>query len=263
VSLAPSSGAALDDGLALFHRTLAELCRSETPLPRAFRIIEAEADTKALARAAGSMAADVEAGTSLSDAYAAHSKTFSPLYAQLVKAGEDSGDLAGALEQIAHHAAHRAAVAARLRGALAYPITTAVFVLLVGAGVLIFATPKLSTFTERVSGNSPLPIALLALGGLAAVVLIALWFSWRQGRTGSGSFRLPILGPLRLTAAKASLASTLALLLRREVPLHEALRKPAGARLAPWRTSPGSTACDSPAVWIASLYSCALPWSWS
>ncbi len=225
MSLALSSGARIDDGLALFHRTLAELCRSDVPLPRALRIIEAEADTKSLARAARAMAAEVEGGTKLSDTYAQHSEVFPRLYARLVASGENAGDLAGTLEQIASHAAHRASVASRMRSALAYPITTAVFVLLLGVGVLSFASPRLAVFAESVSGTSPWAITLAALGGLAAVVGGVCWFSWRRARTTGGGFRLPILGPLRLAAARASLASTLALLLRRELPLRDALRE--------------------------------------
>jgi general secretion pathway protein F len=219
------SGAGLGDEVALFHRTLAELCRASVPLPRALRILEAEAESKALGRAARAMADDVEAGRTLSEAYAAHGRVFPALYRRLVASGERSGDLPGALEQIAGHAAHRADVAARMRRALAYPVTTAIFVLLVGVGALTFASPRLWAFTERVSGSSPWPVALGALGGLGLFVAAVLFFAWRRrGTSLFGGYRIPVLGPLRLTAARASLASTLALLLRCRVPLHEALR---------------------------------------
>ena len=91
--------------LALFHRTLAEMCRSELPLPRALRMIEADLETSPLKNAVRAMADDVESGTSVADAYAAHATRFPPLYRALVEAGAEAGDLPGVLSGTALSAA--------------------------------------------------------------------------------------------------------------------------------------------------------------
>ena len=75
------------DQVALFHRTLAELCRSDVPLPRALRAVADDLGQGPFAEAVRAMAEDVEAGQSLGDAYAAHAQAMPPLYAGLVEAG--------------------------------------------------------------------------------------------------------------------------------------------------------------------------------
>ena len=206
----------VDDELALFHRTLAELCRSDVPLPEAFRILQADIARGRFKEAVRELAQDVENGVPLGEAYARRKKRFPPLYCALVEAGMVSGDLPGVLDEISRDAARRADITHRLKKALAYPLMTALVVLLVG-GALFWIAPTTRELTEAMTGESPPPVPAIALGALACVVAATLLYAWRKGT------RLPIVGPLRAQAAKCSFASTMALLLRRNVPLPAAL----------------------------------------
>ncbi len=208
--------------LALFHRTLAEFCRAEVPLPRAFQALQADLRRGRFKDAVAALAAEVGEGVPLGEAYARRKGAFPALYRALVEAGMVSGDLPGVLEEIARHAARRAELAGRLRRALAYPIVAALFVLAVGGAVFFFAAPTHRRLATDMGLPSPLPYALGALGALVALFAAALVFGWVRRVDGSG-FRLPVLGRIRLHAARASLANTLALLLRRSVPLPTAL----------------------------------------
>ena len=214
------------DQLAVFHRTLAELCRAGVPLPRAFRVLLADLEKGPLRAAVADLASDVECGVPFDQAYARHQSEFPPLYRALVQAGIACGDLPGVLEEISRHAALRAQVAARLRRALAYPLLTAIFVLVLGGGVAIFFSPAHWTLAESTTMASPTPVVLGALGILAALTVLTLFFAWVQSPLDAGrglGFRIPLVGPLRNHAAKASFASTMALLTRRQVPLPAAL----------------------------------------
>ena len=217
-----SAPVAEGDDLALFHRTLAEFCRAEVPLPRAFEALQGDLRRGRFREAVAALAAEVEEGVPLGEAYARRKGAFPPLYRALVEAGMVSGDLPGVLEEIARHAARRAELAGRLRRALAYPIVTALFVLGVGGAVFLFAAPTLWRLAEEMSLPSPLPYAAVALGVLGALFVAAILFGLVRRVDGSG-FRLPVLGRIRLHAARSSLATTLALLLRRNVPLTTAL----------------------------------------
>lgn len=210
------------DELALFHRTLAEFCRAEVPLPRAFEALQGDLRRGRFREAVSALAAEVKEGVPLGEAYARRKGTFPPLYRALVEAGMVSGDLPGVLEEIARHAARRAELAGRLRRALAYPVVAALFVLLVGGAVFLFAAPTLGSLAAEMDLPSPFPYAAGALGILAALFATAIVFGWVRRVDGSG-FRLPVLGRIRLHAARSSLASTLGLLLRRNVPLTTAL----------------------------------------
>jgi len=216
----PSDG----DDLALFHRVLAELCRSQVPLPRAFAILREEFTSGPMRRAVEAMAEETDEGVPLAEAYARRRDQFPDLYRALVEAGMAAGDLPGVLEEISRHAARRAEASRRLRQALAHPLVTALFVLLIGLGALMFVTPATWGFTEKLGASSPFPYALGSLALVAAFVLGAFVVAWKRSPVaGGGGLRIPVLGRIRLEAARGDVASTLGLLLRREVPLPLAL----------------------------------------
>jgi type II secretory pathway component PulF len=65
---------------------------------------------------------------------------------------------------------------------------------------------------------------LIGLGIVAVFVVGSLLAAWaRNPGALDGGFRFPVVGRLRLASARASLASTLAMLLRRKMPLPQAL----------------------------------------
>lgn len=210
--------------LALFQRTLAGLCRSEVPLPRALKLAGGEVGRGPVAKAASEMAAEVEKGESFPAAYAARTDVFPPLYAAVVEAGASAGDLPAALEATAAHAAEEADAVRRVRSALLHPALTAGAALAIGAGAVLVASPTLWSVAEMVGEKSPAPIALGALGALAAFLLGLLLLAWRGSPFAPGrGLRTPVLGPLRDARARASFASTLSMLLRRKMPLPKAL----------------------------------------
>ncbi len=235
-----------DDELALFHRTLAELCRAEVPLPKAFRILQADLREGKFKQAVRELQAEVESGVPLGEAYARQKKRFPPLYCALVEAGMVSGDLPGVLEEISRHSSFRAQVTDRIRRALAYPLITALFVLVLGVVLLVFTAPSFNAvatsiegkdygyFTDNLGNSFSHQVAAGALGLLVLGMLAAFVFTWRRGpldgaAVGGLGFKLPILGRLRLYRAKASFASTMALLLKRGLPLPNALELAAAA----------------------------------
>jgi type II secretory pathway component PulF len=236
-----------DHQLALFHRTLAELCRSEVPLGRAFALLDADLAEGPLKEAVRGLAADVEAGTPLAEAYKKRAAALPPLYGALVEAGVASGDLPGTLAEIARHAALRAEVATRLRRALAQPTLSAAFIALVGAVLLVFVAPRfaeiLAGFDAMYEGMAlavpwygrPGPFLAAAVAVLAASAVATAAFAFLRnpidgssGPLGLG-FRWPAIGPIRLYAALAQNAATIALLLRRGLPLGRALDLTAAA----------------------------------
>jgi general secretion pathway protein F len=198
------------------------------PLPRAFEALRGDLRRGRFREAVAALAADVSEGVPLGEAYARRKGAFPALYRALVEAGMVSGDLPGVLEEIARHASRRASLAARLRTALAYPIVAAFFVLVVGGAVLLFAAPTHWRLSAEMALPSPLPYAVGAVGVLGALLVAAFLYGWIRRVDGTG-FRLPVIGRIRLHASRSALASTLALLLRRNVPLTTALSLAADA----------------------------------
>jgi type IV pilus assembly protein PilC len=79
--------------LAVFTRQLATLIDVGMPLMRGLRILQEQAENRALKGVIVDVAAAIEGGSSLSEALAAHPKIFTPLYVNMVTAGEMGGVL--------------------------------------------------------------------------------------------------------------------------------------------------------------------------
>ncbi|MEN8151365.1 MAG: type II secretion system F family protein [Planctomycetota bacterium] len=220
------------DDLALFHRTLAEFCRMEMPLPKAFRAIAADLSRGKLKRAAEEMAAEAEQGVPLADAYEKRQDVFPPLYRSLVAAGQATGDLPGVLEEIGAHASLRAQAGRRLRKALAWPFVTAIFVLVVGIGALAWSAPRLWSVPGAVGATTgySAPVMLYVSVGFVGLFVIGAFLVSKLASPVDSfpGFAWPGFGRLRLAAIRASFASTLAMLLRRRTPLPAACELTAG-----------------------------------
>jgi len=239
--------------LALFHRTLGELCRADVPLPRALRMLQQDLGRGPLGKAAAAMAAEVEEGVPLVTAYESRQHLFPELYRTLIEAGIAASDLPGVLEEIASHAAAEADIRRRIGSALRYPLYALVVVLLIGASLVTFLPPILTGILDPRSQMfwskdavrifsashtvtlaeylSLLPWLGLGVLGLAAAALL-LFAALRRPLDGVGPrgllFRMPVLGRLRSYCARASFAATLALLARRNLPLPQMLALAAG-----------------------------------
>ena len=250
------------DQLALFHRALADFCRTGMPLGAAFRAVARDLAAGRLRAEAEAMAAEVEGGAPLGDAWRKRESVFPPVYAALVEAGAAGGDLPGTLEEIARHAALRAEAKVRIRRAVAYPVVMTVAV--TGVAVVLFHT-VVPQFAQMFSGMAdgrgrPLEFPALtrmvvSLSGsgiliLPAVALLVLALSYlRKPVDGLGMrvglpFRLPVVGPMNLTAALATFTVTLEGLLRRGLPADRAMGLAAEAAEAPTLRAAAAAAAE-------------------
>lgn len=231
------------DEVALFHRTLASMCRAGVPLGPALETLGHDLDRGALRQAVVELKRQVDAGTPLHEAYKAMGRVFPPLYAAMLEAGAASGDLVGALDDIAGQASLRASVTHGLRRALAYPLVTAVVVILLGVYVLGVTVPHSGLFDLHRQMGLEMPAATrtaqyltanyvpqLVVGGCAsAMVLLLLFGAWVANPLSGRVFDWPVMRALpgirrlRRLATLATGLSTLSTLVRRHVPLDKAL----------------------------------------
>jgi type II secretory pathway component PulF len=113
-----------DDVIDLLEE-LAEGARADRPLPEALDVFaEAEGRTR-VGRVAGALAGDVASGRTLSEAIAARAGTFPPGMADLVRAGERSGELAVLLDDYADCLARQSSFGNALGRTMIYPIVVA------------------------------------------------------------------------------------------------------------------------------------------
>ncbi|HEX4266039.1 MAG TPA: type II secretion system F family protein [Verrucomicrobiae bacterium] len=226
--------------LAIFTRQLATLIEAGMPLLRGLRLLrEQEEESAALKRILDEVSDQIEGGSSLSEALAAHPQVFNSLYVNMVKAGELSGALEITLRRLAEFMEKAQRIKGKVKAALFYPAA----VMVVAAGILsllmVYVIPK---FRDLFAGiNMPMPafttfvlniseiikrdfISVLVGISLLAMVFLA-GLRTRGGRRVFDQFKLrsPVLGPVFRKLAISRFARTLGTLLANGVPILQAL----------------------------------------
>lgn len=118
------------DDLVFFNRQLASIVRTQFPLPEGLRTISKEMKDKNFRRAIEEMERDVSFGIPLSQAIAKQTAVFPSLYANMIKAGEDSGNLASILDELCEYSQALYELERSVKVALYYPKIVGSFVLL-------------------------------------------------------------------------------------------------------------------------------------
>ncbi|MEG3194172.1 type II secretion system F family protein, partial [Lysobacter sp. D1-1-M9] len=88
-----------------------------------------------------SIRADVESGSSLSEAISKHPIQFDELYRNLVRAGESAGVLETVLDTVATYKENLEALKGKIKKAMFYPTMVIAVALIVSSILLIFVVP--------------------------------------------------------------------------------------------------------------------------
>jgi type IV pilus assembly protein PilC len=107
----------------VFSRQLATLIRSGISLLPALEILQGQVTaSRAFKKILGTIADDLRAGSSFSQAISKHPKAFSDIYCRTIAVGEQSGNLETVLNRMADYHEKQGAVARKIGRALTYPI---------------------------------------------------------------------------------------------------------------------------------------------
>lgn len=141
----------------IFSRQLAILIDSNVPLIQALRSISAQTDNEYFSRKIMKITADIEGGSSVSDALAKHPEIFSNFYINMVKSGEISGNLQKSLNDLADNIEKNYDLTNKLKSAMYYPAFIFMTMVIVGFLMMAFVLPSLLEILKE-SENIVLPI---------------------------------------------------------------------------------------------------------
>jgi len=225
--------------LLLFSRELSDLVASGMTIGRALHTLSARKDESAVSHIVVTLRDEIVQGTSLSDALQLFPETFTPLYVNLVRAGEASGNLPLALENLCIHYERVHEARGKVIAALVYPM----IVMIVGGGAVIFLmaviVPKFATTFDEMGATLPGPtLALMAMSqfvtryGLIVAALITFgiialkkWVKHGKGQQiwHRVQLRIPIMGNIITANAYAHFSRTFGTLLHNGVSVLPAL----------------------------------------
>jgi type IV pilus assembly protein PilC len=225
--------------IAVFSRQFATMINAGLSLLRSLYILAEQTENKVLAEVLNHVRQDVEKGSSLSQAFARHPKTFSRLYVAMVRAGETGGVLDSVLLQLADTIEKQVELRRKIKSAMTYPVVVFALVLVIVSAMLLFVVPMFKDLFDQLGGTLPLPTRMLiGISTLVAklwwlMVLIDAglvwafkrWIATDQGRSrwDAIKLRVPVFGKLVRKTALTRFARTLAVLLRSGVPILESL----------------------------------------
>ncbi|MGB7502141.1 MAG: type II secretion system F family protein, partial [Azonexus sp.] len=154
-------GKVSEKDISLFTRQLATMMKSGVPLLQAFDIVGRGHANPAVAKLLLDIKADVETGSSLSQAFRKYPLYFDALYCNLVAAGEQAGILDTLLERLATYKEKILAIKSKIKSALFYPISVLVVAFVITAVIMIFVIPAFKDVFKSFGADLPAPTLLV------------------------------------------------------------------------------------------------------
>ncbi|HEY7728626.1 MAG TPA: type II secretion system F family protein [Candidatus Eisenbacteria bacterium] len=225
--------------LILFTRQLETMLDAGLPLLGALESLHQQSDHPRLRHAIDRVRADVEQGSTLTEALRRHPRVFPSLFVALIHAGEEGGLIVPMLDRVASLLEHEAETRQRIRAATFYPSLVVAELGLASLVLLKFVLPRFASLFRKFGAELPLPTRLLIgvsdfferhwailLVGLAAAAAGAV--AW--GRSEAGRrwidrklITVPILGPILLKTAMSRVARVLSALIAGGTPVVQSL----------------------------------------
>lgn len=223
------------DEIVVFSRQLATMVDAGIPLVGALDILSDQTENRGFGDIVMKIRADVETGLSLSDALAKHKDIFSPLFVNMVKAGESSGMLDEILDRLAAYLEKTSALQKKVKSALIYPAVVTGMAIGITLLLLLKVIPIFKNIFEGFGAALPTPTLILlgisdflrkyflgAFIALSALIYIfTRYLKTERGRLIFDSFLLnmPIFGILFKKVAISKFTRTLSTLIKSGVPI--------------------------------------------
>jgi type IV pilus assembly protein PilC len=225
--------------IVILSRQIATLFQAQVSPLRIFRLLSAEVENPLLQSTLNQVVEDLQAGSSISRALAAHPKIFSSFYVNLVKAGEESGSLEKSFDYLADYLDRQYETISKAKNALVYPaFVIGVFILVMIlmltlvipniASILTESGQELPIYTKIVMGLSNFLVNYIAFIVIAVAVGSVGLFKFLQTDVGMRAkdefiIALPYLGDLQRKLLLTRICDNMATMLGSGISIVQAL----------------------------------------
>jgi type IV pilus assembly protein PilC len=225
--------------IVILSRQIATLFQAQVSPLRIFRLLSAEIENNKLKNTLNQIVEDLQGGTSISRALAAHPDIFSSFYVNLVRAGEESGSLEKSFDYLADYLDRAYEIQSKAKSALIYPafvigIFVVVMVLMMTqvipniASILVDSGQELPIYTKIVIGISDFLLAYMGLIVLALGGGIVAFWKYSKTKTGkylidSFVLSIPVLGDLQQKLMLTRICDNMSTMLSSGISIVQAL----------------------------------------
>lgn len=225
--------------LVVATRQLATMIESGLVLSEALDILEEQQSSQVFKKVLGEVSRDVKSGLDLASSLKKHPDVFPPLYSNLVKAGEQAGNLDVVLVQMATNLEKDREFRSKVRGALIYPAMIMMMMVVVMGIMMFFVIPRLTGLYTQSNIELPLPTKILIATStffttywwaqlIALIVGFFIFQKWVSTPGGRLNFdrillKTPLVGRIIKGTTLTNFTRTFGLLTAAGVPILESL----------------------------------------
>lgn len=223
----------------IYLRQFSTLLKAGVSVVDATNILSQQTESKYLRKALEQIETELREGNPLSAASATHKKIFSPMYINMIKAGEAGGNMDETLDRLAEHYEKQHATKQKIASAMAYPIVVAFIAIAVVIFLLVSVVPTFVDMFADFGGELP-AITKFVLGAsefmqkswymivLFFVLLFLFILIIKRNKKTKYYFdyfvlRVPIFGSMMRKAVLARMTRTLSSLFSSSVPILQAM----------------------------------------
>ncbi|MCY9657376.1 type II secretion system F family protein [Paenibacillus chondroitinus] len=223
----------------VYCRQFATLIRAGVNIVEATSILASQTESKPLRKALLQVASNISKGVSFSSSISEHKKIFPPMFVNMVRAGEETGDLEGTLERLAKFFEKEHVTREKIKSAMTYPLVVGLLAVAACVYLLKTVVPQFVKIFE--SMNAELPLVTRVVLSLSNSIE-KQWYIWICGlltllvlyqiikRFETGAYyidylklKVPIFGKLKQKGSVAQMTRTLSSLYSSSVPILQSL----------------------------------------
>lgn len=223
----------------MFAKNLGAMLAAGLPLSRALQILERETENIKFKKTIRLILEDVESGKSLSQSMLRFPDIFSSLFVAMVEAGEESGSLPDSLKIVSDQLDKIYSIRRKITSAMVYPIVILVAMIVIGALMLIYVVPNLTSAFKDFGAELPLSTKIIIEGSnflinhltLTITIVIALgtalYFLYKSKKGQRGLdymlFKLPLISGIVRHSNAATTSRTISSLVSSGVTIVKSL----------------------------------------
>ncbi len=228
-----------DDKIFL-TKYLALMLRVGTDLFKATDILMADLDKPAMKALLAEIRGALEKGQPFYSTFLKYPRYFSPVFVNLIKAGESSGNLQQVFEELTISLQKEQELSRSIKAALTYPVILLIGSLIILIFLVVFALPKIANVFTGSGFKVPLFSKIVfSVGifinnyiwfflGFLAIFGISVWYSFSRTAMGKKilyrfATKIPVIKTVLKEMALQRFANTLSSLIRAGLPILDSL----------------------------------------
>lgn len=228
------------EDFVIYCRQFATLIRAGISIVEATKILSQQTESKGLKKTLFQVEADIREGHSFSEAADRHPKIFPPLFVNMFRAGEMTGNVDETLDKLANYFEKQNNLRKKVQSTLAYPIVLSIVIIAVVTFLMVYIVPQLTATFDNLGAELPMITKfVLAVSdliqqwwwiGLLILTIVSILFVYFYKNNKQVNYythhvllKFPVFGKLLQKSAIANMTRTLSSLFSSSVPILHSL----------------------------------------